>query len=84
MSVTSPPGHCRGIDGKVYRNHPLSADDRQWLIARVHYLSHDGALPVRKIRAAILSETSAQPSIGWISQVLRQHPCERCSGVSKS
>lgn len=84
MSHTTPQGHIRGIDGKFYPP-LLPEDDRQWLMGRVHYLSHDDRLSIRQIQAAILQENGVRRSVGWISGVLHGgFTCEACPGVQVS
>lgn len=68
-----------GMDGKLYPRGPLTPSDRDYVIGRVHYLSHDLGLSVREIREYLLYNHALRRSVGSVAAYLRE-PCVKCSG----
>lgn len=76
------PERVLGTDGKTYPSRWYSAETREWLAGRVHYLSHDEGMSVRRIQAALAEQHDVRRSVGWISSVLTGMRCNHCSGES--
>jgi hypothetical protein len=74
------PQPITGLDGKTYPGSPLTADERNYLIGRTHYLHHHDGLSIRKIAAVIEAEAGLRRSVGTISTYLK-YECTLCSGA---
>ena len=68
-----------GEDGKTYRIY--SAEYRRYQVGRIHYLSHNEGLSVRKIVSALANE-GHHVSVGKVHHCLTQWTCEGCSPES--
>lgn len=80
MSVA--PRCVRGRDGKVYPAWPLTADEREFLVGRVHYLSHRERLSVRSIIRRLDQDHRVRRSLGTVHSWLHGWTCDGCSGVT--
>lgn len=78
------PRYVQGADGKVYQRRPSSPDEREYLAGRVHYLQHAERRSVRQIVAALQDEDDVRRSVGWVSGILRNWTCSKCSGAAKA
>ncbi|MEB8341798.1 hypothetical protein [Streptomyces endophyticus] len=56
----------------------MSADDREFLVTRVHYLRHVEGLSVRQILAALAEAHNVRRSVGWVAGALKDWECGRC------
>ena len=72
----------RGADGKWYLRRSLTTSDREYLVGRCHYLSHDEHLSIRQMIARIAAENELALSVGTVSHYLRGWQCDhqQCSG----
>ena len=67
-----------GLDGKRYRAHPWTDDDRRAAVAIVHHYAHEG-LSLRKI-VAEMKTIGITISIGTAHSYLTTWTCTACSG----
>ena len=75
----APEHRVLGCDGKWYPYHPLTGEDRSYLIGHAHFLKHAEGLSVRQIVAALAIE-GIRRSVGSVSSYLTAYQCEDCSG----